>query len=61
MCASSRATNFVRMPSFAAAIFFASLFAAVLALPIFRLKGDYFAFATLAIVPLAAEALTTTT
>lgn len=29
-----------------------SLFAAVLAFPLFRLRGDYFAFATLAMVPL---------
>ncbi len=40
------------VPSFAAAVFFAALAAAVLSLPIFRLKGDYFAFATLTIVPL---------
>ena len=29
-----------------------AVFAAVLAFPMFRLKGDYFAFATLAMVPL---------
>ena len=40
------------IPAFAASIFAASLFAALLSLPIFRLKGDYFAFATLTIVPL---------
>ena len=40
------------VPSFAASVFFAALAAALLALPIFRLKGDYFAFATLTIVPL---------
>ena len=40
------------VPSFAAAVLVPALFAALLAVPIFRLKGDYFAFATLAIVPL---------
>ena len=39
-------------PSFAAAVFFGSLAALLVSLPLFRLKGDYFAFATLAIVPL---------
>jgi branched-chain amino acid transport system permease protein len=38
--------------SFAAAVATTALLAAVLALPLFRLKGDYFAFATLAVVPL---------
>jgi branched-chain amino acid transport system permease protein len=37
---------------FLASIAVPALFAAVLAFPMFRLKGDYFAFATLAIVPL---------
>ena len=40
------------VPCFAAAVFFASLAALLVSLPLFRLKGDYFAFATLAIVPL---------
>ncbi len=39
-------------PSLAAAVFFGSLAALLVSLPLFRLKGDYFAFATLAIVPL---------
>ena len=38
--------------SFASSIVVPALFAAILSFPIFRLKGDYFAFATLAIVPL---------
>ncbi len=38
--------------AFAASVFFASLAALLVAFPLFRLKGDYFAFATLAIVPL---------
>lgn len=37
---------------FAAAIFFGSLAALLVSFPFFRLKGDYFAFATLAVVPL---------
>ncbi|MCC6778095.1 MAG: branched-chain amino acid ABC transporter permease [Hyphomicrobiales bacterium] len=37
---------------FAAAIVVPSTAAAILALPLFRLKGDYFAFATLAMIPL---------
>ncbi len=37
---------------FLAALAAAALAAAILSLPIFRLKGDYFAFATLTIVPL---------
>ena len=37
---------------FMASIVVAAMAAAILSLPIFRLKGDYFAFATLAIVPL---------
>jgi len=39
-------------PSFVAAVAVPAVFAALLAVPMFRLKGDYFAFATLAIVPL---------
>jgi branched-chain amino acid transport system permease protein len=38
---------------FAIAALFTAGLAAILALPLFRLRGDYFAFATLAIVPLA--------
>jgi branched-chain amino acid transport system permease protein len=40
------------VPAFAMAVFAPAAFAALLAVPIFRLRGDYFAFATLAIVPL---------
>jgi len=39
-------------PSFAAAIVVAALAAFILSFPLFRLKGDYFAFGTLTIVPL---------
>ena len=39
-------------PSFAAAILVAALAAFILSFPLFRLKGDYFAFGTLTIVPL---------
>ncbi|MDB5572198.1 MAG: branched-chain amino acid transport system / permease component family protein [Hyphomicrobiales bacterium] len=38
--------------SFAGAVAFATLAALLVSFPLFRLKGDYFAFATLAIVPL---------
>lgn len=40
------------VPCFAAAVFFGSLAALLVSFPLFRLKGDYFAFATLAVVPL---------
>jgi branched-chain amino acid transport system permease protein len=39
-------------PSFAAAIIVAALAAFILSFPLFRLKGDYFAFGTLTVVPL---------
>ena len=38
--------------SFAVAALFTGLAAALLAFPLFRLHGDYFAFATLALLPL---------
>jgi branched-chain amino acid transport system permease protein len=40
------------VPCFAAAVFFGASAALLVSFPLFRLKGDYFAFATLAIVPL---------
>ncbi len=40
------------VPCFAAGIFFGALAALIVSFPLFRLKGDYFAFATLAVVPL---------
>lgn len=47
-------TRGVPLPlSFAAAVGLTCAVAAVLAFPMFRLKGDYFAFATLAMLPLA--------
>ena len=40
-------------PSFIAAVLTTCVFAAILAFPLFRLQGDYFAFATLTLLPLA--------
>jgi branched-chain amino acid transport system permease protein len=40
------------VPCFAAGVFFGALAALLVSFPLFRLKGDYFAFATLAVVPL---------
>lgn len=46
------AAGFAAPLAFAFAVAFGAAVAALLALPLFRLKGDYFAFATLAILPL---------
>src|SRR5690606_6371137 len=40
-------------PGFAAAVVVSGIIAALLAFPLFRLKGDYFSFATLTLLPLA--------
>lgn len=46
-------TGFALAASFALAVVVVGIIAAMLGVPLFRLQGDYFAFATLALLPLA--------